>query len=41
MCGRFVVAKEVGGITELFELDEVPEDYDPISYNVARLSRLA
>jgi len=35
MCGRFVVAKEVGGITELFELDEVPKDYDPISYNVA------
>ena len=29
MCGRFVVAKEVGGITELFELDEVPKDYKP------------
>jgi putative SOS response-associated peptidase YedK len=35
MCGRYVVAKEVGGITELFELDEVPEDFNPISYNIA------
>jgi len=35
MCGRFVVAKETGGITELFELDEVPQDYRPTSYNIA------
>ena len=35
MCGRFVVAKEIGGIVELFELDEVPESYSPISYNFA------
>lgn len=35
MCGRFVIAKELNGITELFELDEVPENYSPISYNIA------
>lgn len=35
MCGRFVVAKEIGGITELFELDEVPSDFEPVSYNIA------
>jgi len=35
MCGRFVVAKEIAGISELFELDEVPADYSPISYNFA------
>lgn len=35
MCGRFVVAKELNGITEQFELDEVPENFDPISYNIA------
>ena len=35
MCGRFVVAKETGGITELFELDEVASEYQPISYNIA------
>lgn len=35
MCGRFVIAKEIGGITELFELDEVPQDYSPVSFNIA------
>jgi len=35
MCGRFVIAKELSGITELFELDEVPENYSPLSYNIA------
>ena len=30
-----MVAKETGGITELFELDEVPQDYRPTSYNIA------
>lgn len=35
MCGRFVIAKELSGITELFELDEVPENYSPVSYNIA------
>lgn len=35
MCGRFVIARELAGITELFELDEVPQDYSPISYNIA------
>ena len=35
MCGRFVIAKEIGGITELFELDEVPSNYSPSSYNIA------
>jgi len=35
MCGRFVIAKELSGITELFELDEVPDEYSPLSYNIA------
>jgi putative SOS response-associated peptidase YedK len=35
MSGRFVIAKELSGITELFELDEVPENYSPLSYNIA------
>lgn len=35
MCGRFVIAKELSGITELFELDEVPENYSPVSFNIA------
>lgn len=35
MCGRFVIAKELSGITELFELDEVPDGYSPVSYNIA------
>ena len=30
-----MVAKELSGITELFELDEVPENYSPLSYNIA------
>ena len=35
MCGRFVVAKELNDIVELFELDEVPDGYNPINYNIA------
>lgn len=35
MCGRFVIAKELSGITELFELDEVPANYSPVSFNIA------
>ena len=35
MCGRFVIAKELSGITELFEIDEVPAEFDPVSYNIA------
>lgn len=30
-----MVAKEVGGITELFELDDAPGDFNPISFNIA------
>ena len=30
-----MIAKELSGITELFELDEVPENYSPLSYNIA------
>ena len=40
MCGRFVIAKELSGITELFELDEVPQDYSPISYNIAPTQKI-
>lgn len=40
MCGRFVIAKELSGITELFELDEVPSDYSPISYNIAPTQKI-
>lgn len=40
MCGRFVVSKEINGITEFFELDEVPSDYSPISYNIAPTQRV-
>jgi putative SOS response-associated peptidase YedK len=40
MCGRFVIAKELSGITELFELDEVPENYSPVSFNIAPTQRV-
>ena len=40
MCGRLVIAKELNGIVELFELDEVPQDYSPISYNIAPTQRV-
>lgn len=35
MCGRFVIAKELNGIAELFEVDEISEDFEVINYNVA------
>lgn len=35
MCGRFVVAKTVGEIMSIFEVDEIVGDQPDISFNVA------
>jgi putative SOS response-associated peptidase YedK len=35
MCGRFVVAKTVGEIMNIFEVDEIVGDQPGLSYNVA------
>jgi putative SOS response-associated peptidase YedK len=41
MCGRFVVAKSVGDIVQMFEIDEVVGDMPGISYNVAPTQQIA
>lgn len=35
MCGRFVVARELNDVVQLFEIDEVVGDHPTINYNVA------
>lgn len=41
MCGRFVVAKAVGEILNIFEADEVIGEVPGISYNVAPTQQIA
>ena len=41
MCGRFVVAKTVGEILNIFEADEVIGEVPGISYNVAPTQQIA
>lgn len=41
MCGRFVVAKAVGDILQMFEVDEVVGEMPGISYNVAPTQQIA
>lgn len=35
MCGRFVIAKELGDISVLFEVDEIHEEFPVTNFNVA------
>ncbi|MEY5004327.1 MAG: hypothetical protein RLZZ594_357 [Actinomycetota bacterium] len=41
MCGRFVVARTVGEIQTIFEVDEIIGDVPGISYNVAPTQQIA
>ncbi len=41
MCGRFVVARSVGEIQTIFEVDEIIGDVPGISYNVAPTQQIA
>lgn len=41
MCGRFVVARTVGEIQKIFEVDEIIGDVPGISYNVAPTQQIA
>lgn len=41
MCGRFVVAKELNEIQELFEIDEVLMDASPKNFNIAPTNQVA
>lgn len=41
MCGRFVVARSVGEILTIFEIDEVIGEMPPTSYNIAPTQQIA
>ena len=41
MCGRFVVARTLGELLTIFEVDEVIGDVPGISYNVAPTQDIA
>jgi putative SOS response-associated peptidase YedK len=41
MCGRFVVARTIGELVTIFEVDEVVGEMPGISYNVAPTQQIA